>query len=59
MTTKEVRKLEKIADESMRYARKAVAKSEEFYTVLSLMEAKAGKVKQFTSASALFKRLKI
>ena len=59
MTTGEARKLEKIANESMEYARKAVAKSNELYTLLSLMEAREGKVRRFISARTLFKRLKI
>jgi len=59
MTTKQAKKLERIANESMKYARKALAKSNEIHAILSLMEAKAGKVKSFTSAAALFKRLKI
>jgi len=59
MTTKEIRKIEKMANESLKYARRSLAKSNELQVILSLMEAKAGKVKRFTSASSLFKRLKI
>ena len=43
----------------MKYAKKALAKSDEFYTLLSLMEAKAGKVRRFKSVDEAFKRLKI
>lgn len=59
MTTRELKSLEKIANESMKYARKAMAKSNEMYTILSLMEAKAGKVRSFKSVDEAFKRLKI
>jgi len=59
MTAKEAKKLEKIANESMRYAKKAIAKSNEVHVLLSLMEAKAGRIKEFKSTSALFRRLKI
>ncbi len=59
MTTKEIKKIEKMASESAKYARKVMAKSNELYAVLSLLEAKSGKVKRFTSASSLFKRLKV
>ena len=59
MTTKEIKKIEKMASESAKYARKAMAKSNELYAVLSVLEAKSGKVKRFTSASSLFKRLKV
>lgn len=59
MITEQVKKLEKIASESIKYARRSLAKSNELQVILSLMEAKAGKVKRFNTASALFKRLKI
>ena len=59
MTTKEVKKIEKIAQEGIRYAKKSIAKSNEVYTLLSLMEAKTGKKRQFSSADALFRRLRI
>ena len=59
MTIKEAKKLEKIANESMRYARKAITKSNEVHAILSLMEAKMGKVKQYSSVDEIFKKLKI
>lgn len=59
MTTKEARQIEKIANESIRYAKKAIAKSNEVYTLLSLMEAKAGKGRSFKSVDEYFKRLKL
>lgn len=59
MTTAQVKKLEKMANVSLTYARRALAKNNEIQAILSLMEAKTGKVKSFSSASSLFKRLKI
>ena len=59
MTTKEIRKIEKMANESLKYAHRSLAKSNEVQTILSLLEAKSGKVKRFTSVNAAFKKLKI
>ena len=59
MTTKELRKLEKIATESMKYAKKAIAKSNDLYTLLSLIEAKAGRGKNYSSVNEAFRKLKI
>ena len=59
MTTAQTKRLEKMASESMRYARRAIVKSNEMQAILSLMEAKAGKVKQYSSVDDIFRKLKI
>lgn len=59
MTITQTKRIEKIVEESARYARKALAKSAELYAFLSLLEAKAGKVKHYSSVDEIFKKLKI
>ena len=56
MTTKQIQKIEKIANESLRYASKAIKKSEELQSVLSLMEYQMGKKKEYSSVDAIFKK---
>lgn len=46
MTTKQIKKIEKMASQSLVYAKKAIKKSNELFTVLSLIEYKTGKKKQ-------------
>lgn len=58
MTTKEIKKAEKIASESARYARKAIQKSDELQTYLSILEYKAGKVKEYSSVQAITRAAK-
>ncbi len=59
MTTLELKKVEKMVAESLRYARKSLQKSEEAETYLSMLEYRAGKVSKHKSVDALFKKLKI
>jgi len=59
MTTKEIKRLEKLANESTQHAKKAIAKSNEMHALLSLLEYKLGRKKTITSVDALFRRLKI
>lgn len=59
MTTQQIKKLGEIASQSMRYARKAMQKSEEFEAYVSYLEYKAGKVKKYRSVNDLFKKLKL
>lgn len=59
MTTSQIKKMEKIAKESAVYARKSLAKSDELYAVLSLLEAKMGKVRRYASVEDIFRKLKI
>jgi len=59
MTTKQIQKIEDKANESIKYALKAIRKGEETHAALSLLEYKTGKVKGVTSVGALFRRLKV
>jgi hypothetical protein len=59
MTTLELKKVEKMAAESMLYARKSLQKSEELEAYLSLLEYKTGTIKKYRSIDDLFKKLKI
>jgi hypothetical protein len=59
MTATQIKRLEKIASESVRYARKAMQKSDEMRAYLSALEYKAGKTKEFRSVDDLFRRLKV
>jgi hypothetical protein len=59
MTTLELKKVEKMAAESMMYARKSLQKSEELEAYLSLLEYKTGAVNKYRSVDDLFKKLKI
>ncbi len=58
MTTVEIKRAEKIASESMRYARKALQKSNELQTYLSMLEYKAGKTKTYPSVQAIIRAAK-
>lgn len=53
MTTSQIKKAEKIASESMRYARKAIQKTDELQTYLSMLEYKVGKTKTYPSVRAI------
>lgn len=59
MTTLEMKKIEKMASESMMYARKSLQKSDEIEAYLSLLEYKAGNTSKHRSVNELFKKLKI
>ena len=59
MTVSQIKKIEKIAQESAVYARKSLAKSDELYVLLSLLDAKAGNVNRHSSVDGLFRKLKI
>lgn len=56
---KDFKKIEKIASDSEKHARLAIKKSNQVQTLLSYMEYKAGKAREFKTAKELFKRLKI
>jgi len=58
MTTLELKKMEKIASESMRYARKSLKKSRELEIYLSVLDYKAGRVKEYASVDAIFRAAK-
>ena len=59
MATSQIKKIEKIANESAKYARHALRKSSELQTLLSLMDYKSGRVIGHTSVEQIFRRLKI
>lgn len=59
MTIKQIQKIEKIANESLRYANRAIKKSEELQTILSLMEYRIGKKNEHSSVDSIFKKMKI
>lgn len=59
MTTAQIKRLEKLATESMQYARKAMQKSEAFEAYASYLDYKAGKVKKYRSINDLFKKLRL
>lgn len=58
MTTTQFKKLEKLATDSARYARKALQKSEEFDLYASILEYKEGKVKEYPSVAAIIRAAK-
>jgi hypothetical protein len=58
MTTAQIKKAEKIASESMRYARKAIQKTGELEAYLSFIEYKAGKTKAYPSVRAIIRAAK-
>ncbi len=53
MTTVEMRKAEKLAEESRRYAQKSLEKSRELEAYLSILDYKAGRVTEYPSARAI------
>lgn len=59
MAINQMKKIEKIAEDSAKYARKSLAKSDELYALLSLVEAKAGKMNRYASVNDIFRKLKI
>ena len=58
MTSTETKHAEKLARESAALARKALRKSEELETYLSVLEYRAGKIRRHKSVAALFRELK-
>ena len=56
MTTKQIKKIEKIANQSLVYAKKAIKKSNELYAALSLIEFKTGKKNRYSSIDDLFEK---
>ena len=59
MSTVELQKIEKIAAESVAFARMALSKSNELEAYLSLLEYRAGKAHKHKSVNTLFKKLKL
>ena len=58
MTALQLKRAEKLAEASQRYARKSLQKSEELETYLSVLEYKAGRVKEYPSVAAIFRAAK-
>jgi len=53
MTTAQLKKVEKLAEASKRYAQKSLQKSRELEVYLSILEYKIGQVQEFPSARAM------
>jgi len=53
MTTTELKKAEKLAEASRRYAHKSLQKSRELEIYLSTLDYKAGRVREFSSVHAI------
>jgi len=53
MTTMELKKAEKLAEASRRYAHKSLQKSRELEIYLSVLDYKAGRVQEFSSIRAI------
>lgn len=58
MTTMELKKAEKLAEASRRYAHKAMEKSRELEIYLSTLDYKAGRVKEYKTVDAIFRAAK-
>lgn len=58
MTTAQMKKAEKLAEASKRYARKSLEKSRELEIYLSILDYKAGRVLEFPSARAITRAAK-
>jgi hypothetical protein len=58
MTTADTKRIEKLAAESARLARKALKKSDEVEAYLSLLEFKAGKLREYPSVAALMRKVR-
>jgi len=59
MTNLQIKKIERIARESSIFAKKALRKSNELQTFLSLIEYKSGKTRSHNSVDELFRKLRI
>jgi hypothetical protein len=58
MTITDLKKIEKLASESARYAQKSLRKSDELELYLSMLEYKTGNVKMYRSAKDLIRTAK-
>ena len=54
-----MQKIERMANESLEYANRAIKKSEELHGFLSLIEYKKGRKNKYSSIDSIFKKLKI
>ncbi len=58
MTTTQMKRIEKLAEASRRYAKKSLEKSRELEIYLSILDYKAGRVKEYSSVDAMFRAAK-
>ncbi len=59
MTNAQLKKAERLAEASRRYANQSLKKSAELEAYLSMLEYKAGNTQKYRSVDELFKKLKI
>lgn len=59
MSEMEIKKINKIAIDSVNYAKKAMLRANELQTYLSLIDYKFGKTNSYKSVKEIFKKLKI
>ena len=58
MTIKQLQKIEKMANESMKYARQAIKKNEQLQSFLSVIEYKKGIKNEYSSVDDIFRKIK-
>lgn len=58
MTTIQIQKIEKMAAQSVEFAKRALRKSNELEAYLSLMEYRSGNARPHRSVKAFFEKLK-
>ena len=58
MTTKQIQKIEKMANESMKLARQAIKKNEQLQSFLSVIEYKKGIKNEYLSVDDIFRKIK-
>jgi hypothetical protein len=58
MTIKQLQKIEKMANESMKYARAAIKKNEQLQSFLSVIEYKKGIKNEYSSVDDIFRKIK-
>jgi len=58
MTTAQLKKAEKLAEASRHYAHKSLQKSRELEIYLSILDYRAGRVKEYPSINAIFRAAK-
>ena len=58
MTTAQLQKIQKIASETAAIGKKALRKSNELETYLSLLEYREGNINMYASVKALFKKIR-
>ncbi len=59
MSDAEIKKINKIASDSISFAKKAMQRANELQAYLSLLDYKFGKTNSYKSVKEIFKKLKI